>query len=156
MEFGKRNAALPVSAGCQHARFQGGERHAHVGGMRGDAVLARPQDRVHAVDPLDRRAAAARFALVARRGRIVKIEAARPLEEIASGGRHVAQLLRGPGENRAAEQWIAGLDARVVGEIAIGNQRADPQPAVLRLLDVVERQMRDVDESRRTRNILLH
>ena len=156
MEFGKRNAALAVFAGRQHARFQGGERDAHVGGMRGDAVLARPQDRVHAVDPLDRRAAAARFALVARRGRIVKIEAARPLEEIASGGRHVAQLLRGARENRAAEQWIAGLDARVVGEIAIGNQRADPQPAVLRLLDVVERQMRDVDESRRTRNILLH
>src|SRR5216683_557482 len=119
-------------------------------------MLARPQDRVHAVDPLDRRAAAARFALVARRGRIVEIEAARSLQEIAPGGGHVAQLLRGAGENRAAEQWIACLDARVIGEIAIGNQRADPQAAVLRLLDLVERQMRDVDEPRWTRNILLH
>src|ERR1700747_1319854 len=137
MEFGKRDAALAVFAGRQHARFQRGERDAHVRRMRGDAVLARPQDRVHAVDPFDRGAAAARFALIARRGRIVEIEAARSLQEIAPGGGHVAQLLRGARENRAAEQWIAGLDARVIGEIAIRNKRAEPKPAVLRLSDLV-------------------
>ena len=41
MEIGKRNAALAGAAGCQHARLERGERDAHVGGMRGDAVLAR-------------------------------------------------------------------------------------------------------------------
>src|SRR5437879_9562957 len=77
MEVGKLHAALAALAGGQHARLEGGERDAHVRGVRGDAMLARPQDRVHAVDPVDRRTAAARFALVAWRGRIVEIEAAR-------------------------------------------------------------------------------
>src|SRR6516225_6298033 len=83
MEFGKRNAALAIFAGCQHTRLEGGERDAHIRGMRGDAVLARPQDRVHPIDPFDRRTAAARLALIAWRGRIVEIEAARSLQEIA-------------------------------------------------------------------------
>src|SRR5262249_7277811 len=102
--------ALAVFAGCQHARLEGGERDAHVRGMRGDAVLARPQDRVHPIDPFDRRTAAARLALIAWRGRIVEIEAARALQEVTPGGSHVPQLLRGAGENRTAEQWIACLD----------------------------------------------
>src|SRR6516162_8242089 len=156
MEFGKRNAALAVFAGCQHARLEGGERDAHVRGMRGDAVLARPQDRVHPIDPFDRRTAAARLALIAWRGRIVEIEAARSLQEIAPGGCHVPQLLRGAGKNRTAEQWIACLDARVIDEIAIGHQRGDPQAAVPRLLDLVERKMGDVDQPRWARDILLH
>ena len=156
MELGKRNAALAAPAGRQHTRLEGGERDAHVRGMRGDAMLARSQDRVHAVDPADRRTAAARLALIAGRGRIVEIQAARSLQEIAPGRGHVAQLRRGPGEDRAAEQWIARLYLRMLGEIAIGNQRADPQAAVLGLVNLIERQMRDVDQARRTRDILFH
>ena len=94
------------------------------------------QDRVPAVDAADRRTAGAGLALVARRGRIVEIKAARALQEIATGRGHVAQLLRGAGEDGAREQWIACLDLRVIGEIAIGDQRADPQTAVFRLFDL--------------------
>jgi hypothetical protein len=68
------------------------------------------------------------------------------LQEIASRGGHIAQLLRSPGQNCTAEQRIAALDPRVVGEIGIGNQCADAQPAVTRLLDLVEGQPRDVDQ----------
>src|ERR1700730_7973667 len=153
MEVGKYNAALAPLAGREHARFEGGEGDAHIRGVRGDTMLARPQDGVHAVDPVDCRTAAARLALIAWRGCIVEIEAARPLQEIAPGRGHVAQLLRGPGKDRAAQQWIARLDLRVIGDIAIGNQRPDPQAAVPGLLDLVERQMRDVDQPRWTRDI---
>ena len=146
MEVTKRDAALAARAGCQHARIESSECDAHVRGMRGDAVLARPQDRVHPVDPADRGTTAFRLALIARCACIVEIEAARSLQEIAARGRHIAQLLRGPGQNRAPEQRVAGLDPRVIGEIGIGNQRADAQAAVRRLLDLAQGQSRDVDQ----------
>src|SRR6266849_5908982 len=107
MEIGKRDAALAALAGRQHARLEGGERDAHVRGVGGDAMLARPQDRVHAVDAVDRRTTAPRLALVAGRRRIVEIQAAGSLQEIARGRGHVAQLRRGAREDRAAEQRIA-------------------------------------------------
>ena len=136
-------------------RLQHRQRDAHVRGVSGDAMLARPEDRVHAVDAVDRRTAATRLALIARCDRVVEVQAARALQEIAPGRGHVAQLLRGPGEDRAGEQRIARLDLRVIGEIAIGHQRADPQATVPGLLDLVERQMRDVDQLRGARDILL-
>jgi hypothetical protein len=78
------------------------------------------------------------------------------VQQVAAGRGHVAQLLRGTGEDRAAEQRIARLDLRVIGEIAVGHQRADPQAAVASVLDLVERQTRDVDQPRRARDVLLH
>ena len=95
-----------------------GQRNAHVGRMRRDAGVAGAKDRMTAVDAADRRAAAARLALVAGRRRVIEIGAARPLQQIAAGGGHVAQLLRGAGEDGAGEQRIALLDQRVVGEVA--------------------------------------
>ena len=94
-----------------------------------------PEDRVHAVDALDRRAAAAGLALVAGRRGVVEIVAARPLQQVAAGRCHVAQLLRGARQDRAGEQRIALLDQRMVGEIGIRHERADAQAAVRRLLD---------------------
>ena len=79
-------------------------------------------------------------------GDVVEIQAARSgCQEIAPGRGHVAQLLRGPCEDRTGQQRVARLDLRVVGEIAVGDQRADPQTAVVGLLDLVQRQMRDVN-----------
>src|ERR1700758_1915563 len=106
--------------------------------MRRNAMLAGAEDRVHAVDAADGGAAATGLALIARRARIVKIEAARPLQQVATGRRHIAQLLRGTSEYRAPNQRIARLDLRVPGEIAVRNQRTDAQAAVLDLLDFVE------------------
>ena len=61
-------------------RFQHRQRDAHVRGMHRDAGIAGAEDRVHAVEPADRRAAGARLALVARRRDVVEIGAARALK----------------------------------------------------------------------------
>jgi hypothetical protein len=155
VEVGEGDAALARRAARQHARIKRGQRNAHVGRMRGDAMFAGAEDRVHAVDAADRRAAAARLALVASRARVVEIEAARSLQQVAAGRGHIAQLLRRSGEDGAGEQRIAGLDLRVPGEIAVRHQSADAQAAVFGLLDPVERQMGDVDQPRRLRDMLL-
>jgi hypothetical protein len=112
-----------------------------------NAVLARSQDRVHAVDACDCRAAAARFALIAGRRGVVEIEASRSLQKIAAGRGHIAQLRRGAGQDRASEQRITCRDERMIGEIAIRNERADAQAAACRFLDLYQRQMRDVDNA---------
>ena len=139
-----------------HLGFERGERHAHVGRMRRDAGFAGAEDRIDAVDALDRRAAAAGLAFVAGRRGVIEIEAARALQEIAAGRRHVAQLLRGAGQDRAREQRIALLDQRVVGEVGVRHERADAQAAVRRLLDGLQRQPRDVDQPRRALDIVFH
>ncbi len=155
MEIGEGDAAFATRAGREHARVESGKRNTHVGGMRRDAVFAGAEDRVHAVDAVDRRAAAAWLAFVARRARVVEVEAARSLQQVAAGRRHVAQLRRSAGEDGAGEQRIARLDLRVPGKIAVQDQCADAQAAVLRLLDPVERQMGDVDQPRRQRYVFL-
>ena len=155
MEIAEGDAALAARAGGQHARFERSQGNTHVGRVRGDAVFARAEDRVHAVDAVDRRAAAARRALVARCARIVEVQAARSLQQVAAGRGHVAQLRRRSRENGAGEQRIARLDPRVPGEIGVQDQSADAQAAVLDVLDPVEREMGDVDQPRRPRYMLL-
>src|SRR5690606_11585289 len=62
-----RNAALAgASLGVYHG-IECDERHGQVGRMRGDAAFARAEDRVTAVDAVERGAAGSRLALVARR-----------------------------------------------------------------------------------------
>ena len=89
-----------------------------------------PRIALHAVDAVDGRAAAAGLALVAGRRRVVEVEAARPLQQVAAGRRHVAQLLRGAGQDRARQQRIALLDQRMIGEVGVRHERADAQAAV--------------------------
>jgi hypothetical protein len=69
--------------------------------MRRDTGFARSEDGVDAVDAFNRRAARAGLAFVAGHRRVVKIKAAGALHEIAAGRRHIAQLRRCAGENRA-------------------------------------------------------
>ena len=133
-----------------------GERDAHVGRMRRDARLAGAEDRVDAIDPFDRRAAAAGLAFVAWRGGVIEIEAARALQEVAARRRHVAQLLRGAGQDRAGEHGIALLDQRMVGEVGVGHERADAHAAAGCFLDRRQGQARDVDEPRRALDVPLH
>ena len=125
----------PAGPGDMHRGVERGERHAHVGGMRRDAGLAGAEDRVDAVEAVDRRAAAAGLALVAGRRRVVEVGAARALQQVAAGRRHVAQLLRGARQDRARQQRIALLDQRVVGEVGVRHERADAQAAVGGFLD---------------------
>jgi hypothetical protein len=111
---------------------------------------------VLAVDARNRRAAAPRLALVARHRGVVEIEAACPLQQIAAGRRHVAQLLRGAREDRARQQRIAAFHDRVIGKVGIRHQRADLQTAGRRFLHRLERQVSDVDQPRRPLDLLLH
>ena len=97
-----------------------------------------------------------RLAFVAGRRDVVEIGAARALQEIAAGGRHVAQLLRGAGQQRARQHRIAPLHQRVIGEIGVAHERADAKPAACGLLDLVERKPGDVDQLGRPLDIHLH
>src|ERR1051326_5650342 len=79
VEFGKGDAALAARPDRQHAGIERGERDAHVGRVYRNAVFARAEDRVHAVDAVDRGAPGAGRAFVARRRGVIEIETARPL-----------------------------------------------------------------------------
>ena len=136
--------------------LQRGERDAHVGRMRRDARLAGAEDRVDAIDPFDRRAAAAGLTFVARRSRVIEVEAARALQQVAACRRHVAQLLRGASQDGAGQHGIALLDQRMVGEVGVRHEGADAQAAVARFLDRRQWQPRNVDEPRRALDISFH
>ena len=133
------------------------ECDAHVGWIGRNAMVARAKDRVNAIGAFARRASRARLPLVAgREPDVGEIVAARPLQQVATDGGHVAQLWRRAGDERLREQRVPVTNDGMVGEIAVAHQRADPYPPVGRRLDVVERQVSDVDESRRLLDVALH
>ena len=123
VELGEGDGALAARPGDADDRLQRGQRDAHVRRVDGDALLARAQDRVHAVEAVDRGAAGARFALVAGRGRVVEVVTARPLHQVAARRRHVAELRRGARQDRLAT--AAGSAARP----ARGRRRPCSSPA---------------------------
>ena len=98
--------------------------------------------------PSTRRAAGARLALVARLGDVLEVGAAGPLQQVAAGGRHVAQLARRArqqrlGEHRVARRAPCGSAARSL----LRHRAPIAQPAVGQLIDPVERQAGDVDRA---------
>ncbi|GAA3114080.1 hypothetical protein GCM10020001_036580 [Nonomuraea salmonea] len=146
MEVCQGDAAGAVEAAYLDDGVQRGERHGHVGRVRGDAVVAHAEDRRAAVEPVERVAAGAALALVAGGVSVVEVRAAGALEQVAADGGHVAQLRRGPGEQRLRQHRVAGADPPVGGQHAVADERADTQAAVGELLDGVERQARDVHD----------
>src|SRR5215469_14718349 len=100
MEVGDRDRALSLWPNYQDGRVQSKQCDAHVGRIGRDAVLTRAQNRVIAVEAVNRGTPRAWRAFVARSGRIVEIRAARPLHEIPAHRGHVAQLSRSPSQNR--------------------------------------------------------
>src|SRR5437588_815208 len=75
-------------------------------------------------------AARAGIALVAGgESRVVKVIAARALEQVAADRCHVPELRRRPGEQRERNERIALPHERVVRGIAVGGHGADPQAA---------------------------
>ena len=97
MKLRDRDRAFrPVGFDRFHHRIEHAHGHRHVGGVRGDTRFARAHDREVAIEAVDRRAAAAGLAFVARLIGVVKIGAAGALEQIARGRRLVAQLPRRP------------------------------------------------------------
>src|SRR5207248_10148094 len=67
VEVAERDAALAIATGCQYARVQRRQCDAHIRWVGRDAMLAGAKDCMHAIEPVDGRAAASRLTLIARR-----------------------------------------------------------------------------------------
>ena len=124
--------------------------------MRRNAGVADADNRMLAAEAADGGAAAAGLALVAGLVGVIEIRAARPLQQIARGGRLVAQLAGGAGHQRARQHGIVAPHARIGGKIGVADQRADAQAAVRRRLDPVEAEVIDVDQMLRRLDLQLH
>src|ERR1700722_7837571 len=114
-----------------------------------DTGLAAPQDRVTSIETLKCTAARSRFALVAAiKPRIIKIAATRALKDVAAQCRHISQLRRSSGQKRLREQRIALSNQRLIGRVAVGCQRADPDAPAGQFMDLGQRsQLGNVDEA---------
>src|SRR4029077_14710590 len=73
MKICKCNRAFAAKTSNINSGIQRRKRHAHVRWRRCDACLAGTEDSVHAVKPVEGRAAAARSALVAGRRLVVEV-----------------------------------------------------------------------------------
>ena len=133
-----------------------GEGYRHVAGIHGDAGLALAEHRMNAIVTADRRATAARLALVAWERRVVEVIATRPLHEIAAGRGHVAQLRTCSLEYGLRQHRITGDDRAIRGEVTVANQCADAQAAARERLDPGQRQARDIYQRVRTLHAVLH
>ena len=123
----------------------------------GDALLARAENRVHAVRPLACGASRTRVALVARRERAIgEVATTRALQQIAANARHIAKLWRCTREQRLRQQRIAFADDAVVGELAVAHQCTHPHASVGELGDPIQRQAVDVNHSRGLLHVALH
>jgi hypothetical protein len=90
------------------------------------AVLGRAENGVMSVETANSVAAGTEFALVAARsGGVVEIDAARPLEDVASDGRHVADLRRGARQQRPRQHRIMRPHGRMRGDHTVAEGRAD-------------------------------
>ena len=132
------------------------QRHRHVRGVGGNAVVGRAKDRRIAVQPLQRTAPGSGRAFVAGFAGVVEIGAAGSLQQVAAHAGLVAQLRRTTGHNRLREHRIAGADLRVRGHSAVGRRRTDPQASVERRLDGRHIQAADVDQMRGGLDFELH
>jgi hypothetical protein len=131
VELGHRNAALGVDALDVHDGVERHERNAQIGGVHSDAVLARPEDRVHPCCAGDRRAARPRRPLVARTyRRVAEVAAARALQEVPADRRHVAQLDRGTRQQRVTDEQHPLGHRRGGGQLLHRRQRPDQQRVI--------------------------
>ena len=122
VEVADRDAAgRSVGAEQLDLRVQHRHRDGHVGGMDGDARVARAEDRVNPVEAADRRAAGAGGPLVAARGRVVEVGAARALQQIAADRRLVAQLTRGARDQGLGEHRVASPNTGIRSRVGVGR-----------------------------------
>src|ERR1700761_1162583 len=127
-----RNTARSFGSFDLHLGLEGGQRDAHVRWMYGDAGVAGAEDRMDPVDTSDRTAARSGRPFVAGRRSIIKIVTARTLEEVAAGRGGVPKLRRRAGEDGTGKKRVAFDDLRMPGQVAVADQRADPQTSGFR------------------------
>jgi hypothetical protein len=105
IELGERHPAHPARAQDVHDRVQCDQRHSQVRGVQRDAVLGRPQDRVHPGGPRHCGAAGTRPPLVARfDSRVAEVPAAGALQQVPADRGHVARLDRSAIQQRIADK----------------------------------------------------
>ena len=107
------------------------------------------------VEPVDRIAPRAGHALVAARGVVVEIAAARALEQVTADGRDVADLRARPRQDRARQHRIVRTDRAVGRERGVGHPRADHHATIGADRDLA-RQAGHVDQRRRPLDRLAH
>ena len=105
--------AAAIGSGDLDLRIERAQSHGHVARIGGNALIAGAENGVKLRNPVDRSAAAARFALVAGLVDIHEVEAARALAQIAAIRGLVAQLLRRSGQDGAGEHR-GGAEASAV------------------------------------------
>src|SRR5262249_38010457 len=96
MKVFERDRALAARPGHPNDCGESRQCDAHVGGVHRDAMLARAENRVIAREAADRRTPGPRYALVAWRGVVVKVRAARSLHQVAPDRGHVASCADAP------------------------------------------------------------
>lgn len=156
MEIGKGDVARAIGALHVYHRIQRRQRHAHVGRMRGNAVRTGAQDGVVFGQAANRRTAGAGRTLVARRGAVVEIHAAGALQQVAAIAGHVADLWRGTGQNRRAQQRVACLNLGVIGGVGIACECTQTQTARRVGGDLAQWQAVDVHQLAGPHQLQLH
>src|ERR1700692_3493920 len=126
MQFRERQRSFATPPPHVDARIQRSESNAHVRRMRRDTQGRRAEDGVVTIEPLYCVAAGTRHTLIAARTvSVVKIGAARALEQIAPYGRHIPDLRGCPSEDRARQHGITRPDRAMLCERGVTHSGAD-------------------------------
>ena len=149
----------PLAIGAGHANFASSAAsatHMSDGWVAMQCSLA-PRIACMRLTPADGAAAAARRTLVAWGRRVVKIMAARALEQIAADGGGIAlscALAPASSALDSSGKRVATRSSKAASELRTSAPMRRPPP--LGLLDPVERQTVDIDQRFRPLDILLH
>src|SRR5260221_5380909 len=100
MEIAERHRAWTLSPLNVNGRLQRRHRHAHIRGIRRDAMIARAQNSERTIMTSNSRASAAGLALVARHRGIAEVDTTCALQQVPTNRSHVADLSRSALQDR--------------------------------------------------------
>src|SRR6266404_9737155 len=100
MKIVERNGARSFWSLHMYRRLKRRHRHAHVRGIRRDAMFACTQDCERTIVAGDRWTPTAGLALVAGHGRITEVDTTCALQQVAAERRHISDLRRGAVQSR--------------------------------------------------------
>src|SRR6266404_3752987 len=145
MKIGNRYLTVALRSSNTDDRVEDSERNAHVAGMRGNALFALAENCMNTIVAFECAAAAAGFAFVACWKRwVIKIIAARALQDIAAHRCHIAQLRARSGKQRFTQNGITCFYQFMFRNVGIAWQRADPHAFVWKLLNLCKWESSDV------------
>ena len=140
-----------------HHRVERDERHTEVGRVGCDARIAPAEHGVQAVFAVPGVAAGAGFAPVAGGIYVIKISAARALQEIAADRCCIAQLRRCARQQRLGDGRVGFGERWIMREIGIAHQRTNAHATIGERLDAIEsREPRHIDEKVRAAHAAFH